>query len=135
MKRREFIAGLAAAGWPLAARAEDRALPTIGWLHSSLDSEQDYIPAFYRGLAETGFVEGRNVAVEHRWSGQGPARAADLVHRQVAVIVVVTNRALVLIANSIRCPAIAEQQERIAEPFADCQECDADHPRRFFDWR
>jgi putative tryptophan/tyrosine transport system substrate-binding protein len=103
MRRREFIAGISAAAWPLmAARAQERALPTIGWLHSSLDGEQDYIPAFYRGLAETGFVEGRNVAVEHRWSdrsGQAPAFAADLVHRQVAVIVVITNQ-LSLLAKS-----------------------------------
>jgi putative tryptophan/tyrosine transport system substrate-binding protein len=103
MKRREFIAGAAgAAVWPLAAGAQQRALPTIGWLHSRLDSEKDYIPAFYRGLAETGFVEGRNVAVEHRWSyGSGPAAtfAADLVHRQVAVIVVITNQ-LSLLAKS-----------------------------------
>jgi len=103
MRRREFIAGLGgAAAWPLAVRAQQQARPTIGWPHSSLDRKQDYIPAFYRGLAETGFVEGRNVAVEQRWSdgsGQGPALAADLVHRQVAVIVVVTNR-LSLIAKS-----------------------------------
>jgi putative tryptophan/tyrosine transport system substrate-binding protein len=88
--------------WPVAAQAQEQALQTIGWLHSSLDSERDYIPAFYRGLAETGFVEGRNVAVEHRWSfgsGQGAAVAADLVHRQVAVIVVVTTR-ISLIAKS-----------------------------------
>jgi putative tryptophan/tyrosine transport system substrate-binding protein len=81
--------GLGAAAWPLAAQPRERALPTIGWLHSSLDNEQDYIPAFYRGLAETGFVEGSNVAVEHRrsfGSGQGPALAADLVHREVAVM-------------------------------------------------
>jgi hypothetical protein len=96
MRRRAFIAGLGStAAWPLAARAQQRAMPTIGWLHSSLDKEQDYIPAFYRGLAETGFVEGRNVAVEHRWlegPERSPALAAELVHRQVAVIVVVTNR-------------------------------------------
>jgi putative tryptophan/tyrosine transport system substrate-binding protein len=88
--------------WPLAAGAQQRAMPVIGWLHSSLDRERDYIPAFYRGLAETGFVEGRNVAVEHRWSygsGQAPALAADLVHRQVAAIVVITTR-LSLIAKS-----------------------------------
>jgi hypothetical protein len=51
MKRREFIAGLGgAAAWPLVTQAQERALPTIGWLHSSLDREQDYIPAFYRGF-------------------------------------------------------------------------------------
>jgi putative tryptophan/tyrosine transport system substrate-binding protein len=102
-RRREFIAGFGGVvAWPLAARAKQPAMPVVGWLHSSLDREQDYIPAFYRGLAETGFVEGRNVTVEHRWSyasGQGRALAADLVHRQVAVIVVVTTR-LSLIAKS-----------------------------------
>src|SRR5271163_292213 len=96
MRRREFIAGLgSAAAWPVRARAQQPALPTIGWLHSSPEREQDYIPAFYRGLAQTGYVEGRNVAVEHRWPGRrerSSVLAAELVHRQVAVIVVITTR-------------------------------------------
>jgi putative ABC transport system substrate-binding protein len=92
MRRREFIAGLGGvAGWPLAARAQQRALPIIGYLQATGDS----VPgpgrsAFYRGLAEMGFVEGRNVAVEVR-SAEGqydrlPAFATDLVRREVAVI-------------------------------------------------
>ena len=91
MRRREFIAGLGAgAAWPLVARAQERGLPTIGWLHSSRES-QNYILALHRGLAETGFAEGRNVIIEHRWpKGDAPALAAELVRRQVAVIVVIT---------------------------------------------
>jgi putative tryptophan/tyrosine transport system substrate-binding protein len=93
MRRREFIAGLgSAAAWPLVARAQQRALPIIGWLHAlSPQATGDFMPAFFRGLAEMGFVEGRNVAVEVRWAeghtDRRAALAADLVRRQVAVIV------------------------------------------------
>jgi ABC-type uncharacterized transport system substrate-binding protein len=93
MRRREFIAGLgSAAAWPLAARAQQPALPVIGFLHNqSMESMRDELPAFQRSLAEAGFVEGRNVAFEHRWAeGHGdrrPALAADLVRRHVSVIV------------------------------------------------
>ena len=112
MRRREFIAGLgSAAAWPLGARAQQRAVPTIGWLHSSQEREQDYIPAFYRGLAQTGYVEGRNVAVEHRWPEghpeRSPALAAELVHRQVAVIVVITtNGSLIAKAATQTIPIV-----------------------------
>jgi hypothetical protein len=89
MRRREFIAGLGGAVvWPLVARAQQAALPIIGWLHAtSPQATRDSIPAFYRGLAEMGFGEGRNVAVEHRWAeghaDRRAALAADLVRRQV----------------------------------------------------
>jgi hypothetical protein len=64
MKRREFIAGLGgAAVWPLAARGQQPLLPIIGWLHVQ-SPESDYLPAFDRGLADVGFVDGRNVRVE-----------------------------------------------------------------------
>jgi putative tryptophan/tyrosine transport system substrate-binding protein len=92
MKRREFIAGLGAVAWPVAAQAQQRVIQIMGWLHvRSPQTTRDFTPAFFRGLSEMGFSEGRNVAVEHRWAeghdDRYAALAADLVRRQVAVIV------------------------------------------------
>ena len=95
MKRREFIAGLgSAAAWPLAARAQQAALPVIGLLGGgSAETGRENIAAFHRGLAENGYVEGRNVAIEYGWAygqnGRLPGLAADLVQRKVAVIALV----------------------------------------------
>jgi putative ABC transport system substrate-binding protein len=93
MRRRAFITLLGGgAVWPIVARAQQPAMPVIGFIDTrSVETTREQVAAFKRGLAETGYVEGRDVAIEYRWANNQtdrlPALAGDLVRQRVAVIV------------------------------------------------
>jgi putative tryptophan/tyrosine transport system substrate-binding protein len=94
MRRRDFITLMSgpAVAWPLAARAQQPAMPLIGLLHPGLpEANAKYMAGFRKGLSETGYTEGRNLAIEYRWGHGDSVRlsemAAELVNRSVAVIV------------------------------------------------
>jgi putative tryptophan/tyrosine transport system substrate-binding protein len=105
MRRRQFIAGFGAAWWPLAARAQQSAMPVVGFL--SLDPripDAPYVAEFRQGLAEAGFIEGRTVAIEYRRANNQVGRlvplAAELVQRQVAVIVAIDSGPAIIAAKA-----------------------------------
>src|SRR6516164_1023944 len=107
MRRREFITLLGgAAGLPLAARAQQRAMPVIGFCHLiSPEARREYLAYFHRGLADIGYIEGRNVEIEYRWGyGQNdrlPILIAELVRQQVAVIVILESTHGALSAKAV----------------------------------
>jgi putative ABC transport system substrate-binding protein len=107
MKRREFIAllGSTAAAWPLAAHAQQPALPVIGYLEiRSPDAFADRLRAFRQGLKDTGYAEGENVRIEYRWAANQvdrlPMLAAELVHQRVNVIVTTGGEEVALAAKA-----------------------------------
>lgn len=91
MRRREFIAGVGSAlAWPSAIKAQQPTIPTVGYLFFGIAGKSVFrVDAFRRGLAETGYIEGKNLAIEYRWADrydQLPSLATDLANRGVAVL-------------------------------------------------
>jgi putative ABC transport system substrate-binding protein len=113
VNRRKFITlvGGAAAAWPLAARAQQPAMPVVGFLHSaSADASEGLVSGFREGLKENGLVEGENVSIVYRWADNQidrlPAQAAELVRRRVAEIATNLDGASVVKAATMTIPIV-----------------------------
>ena len=112
MRRRDLIFALAgAAAWPLAARAQEPAMPVIGYVHpGSRDAQRPQVDAFHRALREAGYTEGQNVTIEYRWANghfdRVPTFLTDLIDRQVSVIVAGGGTALAAKAATNRIPIV-----------------------------
>ena len=110
MRRRDFIKAITASAtaWPLAARAQQSAMPVIAFLRStSAAGSEHLVAAFEQGLKEAGFVQGQNIAIDYRWgndqSDRLPGLAADLIRRQPAVIIgnILATRAIMAATTTI----------------------------------
>jgi putative tryptophan/tyrosine transport system substrate-binding protein len=100
MRRRQFLAGLGAVAWPLAARAQESAVPVIGFVSiASAEAVADFTSSFRKGLSEIGYVEGRSVSIEYGWANNQPQRlkglVADMLRRKIAVLAASADAALI----------------------------------------